>query len=140
MIGLMLYPAPTQADRPPGTYVVVYDRECGFCAASARLVQRLSRASIELVPLEDARPMGLLTALGDDEVAASAHFVTPAGVEYHGGEAVSHALRLLPAGAAFAILDAPGVARLRDAGYALVSRHRGRISRLLRLRCCPEEQ
>jgi predicted DCC family thiol-disulfide oxidoreductase YuxK len=86
------------ADRPPGSYVVVYDRDCGLCAASARLVQRLARARVEITPLEDARPMGLLGALSDEKVAASAHFVTPAGVEYHGGEAMSRALRLLPAG------------------------------------------
>jgi len=135
----MRYPAPTKAKRTPATYVVVYDRDCGFCAASARLVERRARARVEITPFDDARAMGLLGALSDDEIAASAHFVTPAGVEYHGGEAMSRALRLLPAGRAFTVLDMPGVERLRDAGYGLVSRHRGRISRLLRLRCCPEE-
>lgn len=84
--------------------------------------------------------MGLLVALSDEEIAASAHFVTPDGVEYHGGEAMSRALWLLPGGRVLAILDALGVRRLRDAGYAVVSRHRGRISRLLRLRCCAEEE
>ncbi len=130
---------PTHADRPPSTYVLVYDRGCGFCAASARFVQRRARTRVEITPFDDARAMGLLSALSDDEIAASAHFVRPDGVEYHGGEAMSRALRLLPSCRVFAILDAPGVRRLRDAGYALISRNRGRISRLLRLRCCPEE-
>jgi predicted DCC family thiol-disulfide oxidoreductase YuxK len=135
----MRYPTPTHAERPPGSHVVVYDRDCGLCAASARFVQRHARVGVEITPFEDARAMGLLAALSDEEIAASAHFVMPDGVEYHGGQAMSRALRLLPGGRALAILDALGVRRLRDASYALVSRHRGRISGLLRLRCCPED-
>jgi len=129
---------PTHADRPPSSHVLVYDRDCGFCAASARFVQRHARTRVEITPFDDSRPMGLLSALSDEEIAASAHFVMMDGTEYHGGEAMSRALRLLPAGRTFAILDAPGMRRLRDSGYTLISRHRGLISRLLRLRCCPE--
>lgn len=135
----MRYLAPTLAARPPGSYVLVYDRDCGFCAASARRMQRLARVRVEITPFADARSMGLLPALSDEEIVASAHFVTPTGAEYHGGEAMSRSLRLLPAGGVFAVLDAPGIRRLRDASYAFVSRHRGRVSRLLRLRCCQED-
>jgi hypothetical protein len=53
--------------------------------------------------------------------------VTARGVEYHGGVAVTQALRLGRGGHAWALLDAPGLAWLRDVGYALVVRSRGRL-------------
>ena len=57
-------PRPHAGPKAARLLVLVYERECGLCAASARLVQRLARAPVEITPLEDARPMGLLTALG----------------------------------------------------------------------------
>ena len=54
------------------------------------------------------------------------------GIEYHGGVAVTQALRLGRGGRAWALLDAPGLAWLRDASYLLVVRSRGRLGWLAR--------
>ena len=71
-----------------------------------------------------------LTALSDGEIRASSHLITPEGYEYHGGESMTQALRLVPGGSLAAPLDWPAVSWLRDAVYTFVSQHRGTIGRL----------
>ncbi len=74
----------------------------------------------------------MLTSLGERERWARAHFVTVAAIEYHGGAAMTRALRLGRGGRAWALLDAPGPAWLRDVGYALAVRSRGLLGWLAR--------
>ena len=75
----------------------------------------------------------MLEDLDVETVRASVHYVTAHGVEYHGGEAVTQVLRLVPGGAFAAYLDWPVLRGLREIGYRLVTSQRSRISRLFEL-------
>jgi predicted DCC family thiol-disulfide oxidoreductase YuxK len=79
---------------------------------------------------------GLLAELTNAQVRASAHFVTENGIEFHGGESVTQAMRLLPGGWLAGVLDLPGLSFLRDAVYRLVAMNRHRISRLMGMDAC----
>ena len=128
----MRYRAPTQAARPPGHYVFVYDGDCGFCTRMARSVAARARPEIQLLPFAEVPPGELLAALSPDQLRASSHLVTPAGREFHGGQSVTRVLRLLPAGWLVAPLDLPGLSLLRELGYALVARNRPLLSKIYR--------
>lgn len=136
----MRYPPPTQSARPPGQPLLVYDGECGFCLATACWVQRRAGGSLALLTFEEAaRRGGVLDALHEDEVRRSAHFITAEGVEYHGGAAVTRALRLGRGGRAAALLDVPPLSVARDALYAVVARQRGRLGWLAGGAACSRE-
>jgi predicted DCC family thiol-disulfide oxidoreductase YuxK len=127
----MSYHAPTRSESPPQRYTLVYDGGCPFCTATSQALQRHSRVPLDLLPCADIAGTGMLTVLSRAEIDASAHFVTPEGVEYHAGEAATRALRLLPGGWLFGVLDLPGLSSLRELGYDLVSRARPLLSRLI---------
>ena len=120
--------------------VVLFDRDCGLCTATAKRLRRWDRAGrLVLVPLQEApvsaRP-GLADAARDLPLSAALHVVDErTGAVHAGGDAA------LAIGAAL-----PGVGRLaRVAGsvppitwgigraYDLVARNRHRIGRWLRL-------
>ena len=122
---------PTQARLAPGRHVLVYDGDCGLCTGAAWLVARRTTAQLDLVPFAELPRDGLLEALDGDEVRASAHYVTPEGLEYHGGEAVTRVSRLLPGLALLRVLDWPLLRGFREIGYRLVATQRARVSRLL---------
>lgn len=75
---------------------------------------------------------GYLGSVSRPEFEASAHLVTPAGREYHGGEAITRALRLWRWGWLVRPLDMPALTFARAAGYRLIARNRGRLGRLQR--------
>ncbi len=110
-----------------GSDLFLYDQDCSFCRASAAWLQRRARQPLALLPIAEAPRAGVLATLSDRERWASAHFVTAEGVQYHGGAAVTRALRLGRGGRAWALFDAPLLAWLRDACYALLTRLRGRL-------------
>ena len=120
---------PTRASTRPDTHVLVYDGDCPFCTATATWLRSHARVPVRLLTFDDLDGTGLLTRLTDEELESTAHFITPAGIEYHGGEAVTRGLRLARFGRLAGILDAPGLRLLRDAGYALVARLRPLLSR-----------
>lgn len=124
----MRSPPESRAGRSPGEDVLLYDDGCACCRASAAWLARRARRPLTLLSISAAEDRGLLDGLGERERWASAHFVTAAGVEYHGGAAMTQALRLGPGGRAWALLDAGPLSWLRDAGYALAVRLRARIS------------
>ena len=126
------YNRPTRSERPPGEHLLVYDGECGFCRWSAGFVRRRARVAVKLVPFTELAGWGVLTSLDAAQVARSAHYVTPDGVEYHGGESITRSLRLVRFGAAAGLLDLWGLALLRELVYALVAGNRSLASRLLR--------
>ena len=74
----------------------------------------------------------ILTHLGHRQILASGHYITPDGNEYHGGESITRALRLVRFGVVFGLLDLWGVALLRELGYALVAGNRPLLSSLIR--------
>lgn len=124
--------APTQAARAPGHYVFVYDGDCGFCTRMARSVAARARSELQLMPFTEIPPGELLTRLSPQEIRASSHLITPGGREFHGGHSVTRVLRLLPGGWFVAPLDLPGLALLRELGYAGVARNRPLLSRIYR--------
>lgn len=133
----MQYPPPTQSDRPPRQHLLVYDGGCGFCVVAVRRVRRRARVPLELLSFDEAaRRGGLLTALAADDVRRSAHYITPEGVEYHGGAAVTRALRLGRGAWVFALLDLPPLSAGRDVVYRLVERHRRRLARFAGAEAC----
>ncbi|HMO97324.1 MAG TPA: DCC1-like thiol-disulfide oxidoreductase family protein, partial [Tepidiformaceae bacterium] len=93
-----------------------------------RWIGRRARRPLDLVGLSayDVND-GYLGALTPAERGESAHLVTPRGVEYHGGEAITRALRLWRWGWLVRPLDWPGLSLFRAMGYRLVARNRGRI-------------
>lgn len=116
------------------THRFYFDADCGICTKLALVVQRYARQPLELVPMHTAVPATV--GVSEERYWVSAHFVTAAGREFHDGASVTRVLRLVPGGWLFAVLDVPGVSRLRDAGYYLVARNRHRISRFLGLAEC----
>ena len=104
--------------------MLVYDGDCPFCTATALWLKRHARAPLRLIAFDDVDTSKLLTELSKAEIEASAHFVTPEGIEYHGGEAVTRSLRLVRFGWPAGVLDLPGLTLVRDAAYALVARMR----------------
>lgn len=122
---------PTRSAQPPTTHVLVYDGNCPFCTATSTWTRDHARQPIEIIPMADIEGTGMLTQLTHDELEATAHFITPTGIEYHGGEAITRSLRLVPFGRLAAILDLPGLTYLRDGGYLLVERSRPLLSKFI---------
>lgn len=94
-------------------------------------MERHARVPLRLLTFDELDGTGLLTRLNWDEIEGAAHFVTPGGIEYHGGEAVTRSLRLVRFGRLASVLDAPGLRILRDVGYWLVATVRPLLSRFI---------
>ena len=131
LLATILGRSATRSRIAPGRALLVYDDDCGLCRRAARFVARRAVEQLELVPFSALPRAGILEQLGQRELWASAHFVSSDGVEYHGGESVTRAARLLPGGGAVAVLDRPLLRGLREIGYRLVAWQRDRIARWL---------
>ncbi len=119
--------------------VVLYDRDCGLCTATARRLRRWDRSGrIELLPLQEAaassRP-AIAAAARDLPLSAVLHVVDEATGEVRaGGDAALAIAAVLPGGIASRPVAAIPPARwLVGLGYRLVARNRHRIGRWLRL-------
>lgn len=130
-VAMLLGRRPTRARIAPGRHLLIYDGRCAFCAAAAWLLAQRVSAELELIVFDQLPRDGLLEALDKDAVLASAHYVTPAGVEYHGGESVTRVLRLVPGLEAMRVFDRPVLRGVREIGYRVVATQRSRVSRLL---------
>jgi predicted DCC family thiol-disulfide oxidoreductase YuxK len=122
-----------------GRLVVLYDRDCGLCTATARRLRRWDRAGrLELLPLQDAAVSSqpAVAAAGRDlPLATVLHVVDPATGEIRaGGDAAFAIAARLPGGRIVGLLAAVPPAR-STVGllYGLVARNRHRIGRWLRL-------
>ena len=133
MTKLSRYHKPTDSAIPPGFHVVVFDGECGFCRASAEFIQKHARDSVSLVPFSDLKEYEFLTSLSHRQMVASAHYITPDGKEYHGGESITRALRLVPGWRVVGVLDLRGMSLFRELAYTVVASHRSIISRVASL-------
>lgn len=109
---------------------VLYDEGCGFCTA---LAGRLARIGRDLVVEPIGSPVGqrLLADLGPEERYAAVHVVDASGRRSSAGAAVPLVLARLPGGRLPAAVAAR-TPRLTEAGYRLIARNRGAISRLTR--------
>jgi predicted DCC family thiol-disulfide oxidoreductase YuxK len=122
---------PSRSRVAPGRHLLVYDDDCGLCLLAALGLQ-LRADDLALVGFSELAREGVLESLDQDALVASAHYITPEGVEYHGGEAVTRVLRLVSGGRLLAILDWPVIRGLRELGYRFVAWQRPRLSRFLR--------
>jgi predicted DCC family thiol-disulfide oxidoreductase YuxK len=128
-------PADDRADR----LLVLYDRDCGICAATVRQLRRWDRnGRLELLALQEAetdkRAIVRDVAAGHplhDEL----HVLDPGtGVVRSGGRAVLEIASRLPGGRLPAAIGRlPPAAWVIGLGYAVVARNRRAISRALRL-------
>ncbi|HYO42108.1 MAG TPA: DUF393 domain-containing protein [Candidatus Limnocylindrales bacterium] len=121
---------------PAPPLIVLFDGDCGLCAASARWIER----RVDAVRLE-ARPLGAATTdprVGDAvrglDLASSLHVVRPDGSVRTGAAAVLEAGRLVPRwGIVARLLDHRAGRLALEPGYRLVARNRHRIGRALGL-------
>ena len=112
---------------------MLYDADCGICAAAARLVQR--RATISAVAIQSTTGAELLADLDPTARLSAFHVTTSDGKRWTGGDALAPLARELPGGR----VVAPLLERFpagTDKTYALVARNRARLSRLLGLTAC----
>jgi predicted DCC family thiol-disulfide oxidoreductase YuxK len=116
----------------PPRATLLYDADCGFCTRAATIVaSRLGRRSaIGLAPIRSVAGDALLGDLPEAVRDGSWHLVAADGRRWSAGAALGPLLRMIPALAWLApLVEAlPGPV---DAGYRLVARHRGLLSRLL---------
>ena len=131
MLWLSQYHRPTRSERAPGEHVLAFDDDCYFCRRSAEFIRRNARTPVRLVSFSKLDRYEVLSSLSRRQILASAHYITPDGREYHGGESITRALRLVRFGAPAGLLDLWGFALFRELGYALVAVNRPLLSRLV---------
>ena len=130
MVKILCSHPPTRSAVPPGKHLLVFDGDCGFCVRSVEFIGKRSRITLNLIPFDEVNRHELLTSLDQAQFVMSAHYITPEGKEYHGGESITRALRLVPGGFAAGLLDLPGVELVRELGYTFVAGNRSFFSRL----------
>jgi predicted DCC family thiol-disulfide oxidoreductase YuxK len=131
-----LPPRPGRDGRP--RLVVLYDRDCGLCTATARRLRRWDRhGRLAIVSLQDARSAGsdLADAVRALPLTAALHIVDQATGEIRAGGGAALAIgAALPGGRIVRVLGRiPPVRWAVGLGYRVVARYRRPIGRLLRL-------
>jgi predicted DCC family thiol-disulfide oxidoreductase YuxK len=125
---------PTDIPRDPNRWLVLYDRDCGFCRWSlAQLLALDRRRRLRPLALGSAQADALLAELTPAQRAASWHLVSPAGRRWSAGAAAPPLLRQLPGGR----LPAALLARFpntTERTYRWVAAHRSSLGRLLSAR------
>lgn len=101
----------------PAPPTLRYDSTCAFCTASARWVEERAGGRVRL---EAAPGIGAAEFVGGDRPLR------------RGGAAVTAAYALATGRRWVRILDAPGVAVVRDAGYSVIAHSRWVLSRVAR--------
>ena len=131
MFGASRHRRHTRSERAPDEHLLVFDDGCYLCQRSAEFIRARAQPPVKLVPFSELGGYRVLTALECDEILRSAHFITPDGREYHGGESITRALRLVRFGAVACLLDVWGLALVRELLYSLIAANRSLLSRLL---------
>jgi predicted DCC family thiol-disulfide oxidoreductase YuxK len=114
--------------------VVLYDRDCGFCAWTAAWLRRADRGGrLRLVPLQDATDVPRLAAIARTfDLRCALHAVDERGVVHAGGDAMLEVLERLPGGPLIAAWRRlPGAAWLAGRTYALAADRREDLGRLV---------
>jgi predicted DCC family thiol-disulfide oxidoreductase YuxK len=122
---------PIDIARDPRPWVVLYDKDCGFCRWSLAKLLALDRRR-RLVPVALGTPEAdaLLADLTPDQRAASWHLVAPDGERWSAGAAAPPLLRLLPGGAGAAALLARAP-RATERTYRWVADHRSTLGKVV---------
>lgn len=119
---------------PGGTqhrWVVLYDRDCGFCNWLLSGLLRWDRTErLRPIALQCPEADSLLADLAPAERMASWHLIAPSGERTSGGAALPTLLRLLPGGRAAANVFAR-LPVLTDRAYDWVAEHRSQLSKLV---------
>jgi predicted DCC family thiol-disulfide oxidoreductase YuxK len=119
-----------------GRWVVLYDRDCGFCRwATGKLLAWDRRGRLRAVALQDTEAQRLLPGMDRERRMASWHVLGPDGRVWSAGRAVAPLLRLLPAGTPLAAVAA-AFPSTTDRLYDWTARHRERLGSLLGARRC----
>jgi predicted DCC family thiol-disulfide oxidoreductase YuxK len=119
--------------------IVLYDRDCGLCTATARALRRWDRHDrLDLLPLQDAGRSDdpAIAAAGRDlPLSGALHVLDEAtGAISAGGDAALAIAAVLPGGLIVRPLRAiPPIRWIVGLGYRIVARNRHRIGRWLRL-------
>ncbi len=109
--------------------LVLWDRDCGFCAWTLALVLRADRRRVLATrTIQEADADGLLDALEPERRYASWHIVDADGQVTSAGRAVTATLGLLPAGRPLAAVTR-ALPKLTDRAYRWVAEHRSALSR-----------
>jgi predicted DCC family thiol-disulfide oxidoreductase YuxK len=117
--------------RDPTAWILLYDRDCGFCRWSLAWVLRVDRnRRLSPVALGSPEAEELLADLTPEEGMRSWHLIAPDGRRWSAGYAAPPLLRLLPGGRlpAAALAAAPD---FTDRAYRWVADHRSTLSRLV---------
>jgi predicted DCC family thiol-disulfide oxidoreductase YuxK len=113
---------------------VLYDADCGVCAALARWVARVGR-DVAVAPIHGPVGAVLLRDLAADDRLAGMHVVDRLGRRLTGGDAVPAVLRALPGGTLLALV-AGAFPHVTTAGYDAFAANRRRISTAVGLDAC----
>lgn len=113
---------------------MLYDADCGVCAALARWVARVGH-DVAVAPIDGPLGATLLRDLVADERLAGMHAVDRLGRRLTGGPAVPAVLRLLPGGVPVARL-AEAFPAVTAAAYDAFAANRRRVSRAVGLDAC----
>jgi predicted DCC family thiol-disulfide oxidoreductase YuxK len=117
-------------------WIVLYDRDCGFCRWSVDRLLRLDRRhELEAVSIQGAEGAELLPSMTSDERIESWHLRAPDGRIWSGGRAIPVVLRLLPGGQGPARVAAR-FPRSVDRLYRFIARNRSTLGRLVGARAC----
>jgi predicted DCC family thiol-disulfide oxidoreductase YuxK len=109
--------------------IVLWDRDCGFCAWALALLLRADRhAVLRPAPIESPEGDRHLAGMPPERRTASWHVVDADGRVTSGGRALTEVLRVLPAGRPLAAVTGalPGVT---EAAYRWVATHRSLLSK-----------
>ncbi|HUQ78268.1 MAG TPA: DUF393 domain-containing protein [Patescibacteria group bacterium] len=119
--------------------IVLYDRDCGLCTASARALGRWDRhEQLEMLPLQDAAgssEAAIAAAARELPLSAALHVLVGAtGEVMTGGDGALAIVAALPGGWILRPFRAvPPFRWIVGLGYGLVARNRHRIGRWLRI-------
>jgi predicted DCC family thiol-disulfide oxidoreductase YuxK len=124
----------------PGKHYLLFDGDCGICTAASRWAERLDRQQKFVILPYQSIPETELAGFGLSYTVCSRKLqvITRHGQIYAGAFAVNHFLwQHFPWTLLVALLYALPVLLLAEIlGYALVARHRRRISAWFGLQAC----
>ena len=123
--------SPTRSKHEIDNYILVYDDGCGICTSLAYWSMRRSKTYLQLIGFSDLPHYVILDDISERDILRSAHLITPQGVEYHRGEAITKVLRLIIHPCFVVILDFPFFRGFREVGYSLFASQRSNISRII---------
>ena|SRR3990170_794072 len=111
-----------------GPYILLYDRDCRFCAASARWAKALDlRGRLRVQPIQASRD--LLPQLQEEQILDAMHVIDAEGRVSTGGDSLPPLLEALLAGPPLGelIRSSRGMMRALRRAYEVIVRLRGHL-------------